>query len=87
MQLFLSAYHITALFHQMCCCVRRPQGQFIYVKYAFEELEAGPPVYTQQAASGEAQPQLWSLTALDACMPSGLSGMFTYVLRTLKVRH
>ena len=54
-----------------------PQGQFIYSKYAFEELVSGAPT-----GSSSAQQHL-SLQHLRARLPEGLSGVYRHILDTL----
>jgi hypothetical protein len=45
------------------------QGQFIYTKYAFENLTVGKT--------------MWTLAELEAVLPSGLGGMYHHILKTL----
>lgn len=50
--------------------ILRAQGQFIYSRYAFDEL---------------AKSQHWSLAALRDRLPEGLHGVFRYILATLSI--
>eukprot|EP00967_Tisochrysis_lutea_P003110 scaffold3757_cov17-Tisochrysis_lutea.AAC.1 len=50
--------------------LRKSEGQFIYSKYAFDELRKRPP-------------RAWSLSDMESQLPSGLVGVFQHVLGIL----
>jgi hypothetical protein len=48
--------------------LEKSQGQFIYTKYAFEDLADKPQ---------------WTLAELAVRLPQGLGGIYKYILRVL----
>ena len=61
--------HTHTAFLQPFLVLCTPQGQFIYVRYAFDKLRGK---------------STWTVPELEAVLPKGLHGVYSHVMGTLQ---